>query len=392
VGTLIDVIALVYDVDLTRLSNADIVPDATLAAVEASIADGDAQKAIGLLDSELDRLRVFQRLVTSEAASLQRKDPERGLDMPLYMSDLHCRRARLRLRGGNLEAARTDLVAAALQPSVHPNARPLLVEVYEAMGRIDLALTLLARIHADDRLSLAIGILRLLVGARESGCDERVVALGVDLLRGADQWKLFAGIATEHATWTAPPPNRLTLDALHQEALAALNEEDFGAARHALERLVAWTFTAPEVWFTLGDLWRRESDRDRAATVSAVGAPLPVVELPDDATALRAAAEAFHLACYFGPKVKDFWIALSAARLSLGETAAADEAIGYALAIDPRDPEAHWIRGVALHREGRLEEFLTEALTVLDLDPTHEYAKEIVSQIDAALAETRAQS
>lgn len=352
-GTLADLIPLLYDADLEQLDHEQVTPDETLRRLQGALRAGDAGAAMVLLDAEIARLRPLHRLLASDAVTMVRKDPERDLDLSLYLSDLHCRRARLRMGSGELAGARADLVAAQVLPHAHPDAAPLLVEVYERAGRVDLAMSLLSRVHRDDQLSQAIGLLRLIVNGRRAGCDDSTVALGLDLLGAADRWKLFAGIVSEHATWTGPPPDVSALARADQDLVLALSSQDLPAARRLVQHLLAWTVDVAALWWTLGDLLERESGHRR--TVSPTDR-FAVLEVPDDTTLLHAAADAFHLSAYFGPDELVTWTALSAARLALGETDAAAVAADRALAVDPEDPENQWLMAMALKGLGREHE------------------------------------
>jgi tetratricopeptide (TPR) repeat protein len=288
--------------------------------------------------------------------------------------------------GGELPDARADLVAAQLLPHAHPDAAPLLVEVHERAGRVDLAMSFLARVHRDDPLSQAIGLLRLTVNGRRAGCDARTITLGLDLLSAADRWKLFAGIVAEHTTWTGPPPDEDTLARVHQDLVAALRSQQLSAARPLVQRLLAWTVDTAALWWTLGDLLERESGHRRSVSSTDRFA---VLEVPDDTTLLHAAADAFHLSAYFGPDEPLTWTSLSAARLALGEMDAAAIAADRALAVDPGNPESHWLMAMALHGLGREEEALGEIYRVVELDPTFEPATQVLERLEAALAGER---
>jgi tetratricopeptide (TPR) repeat protein len=386
-GTLADLIPLLYDVDLEQLYHEQITPDETLGRLQDALRAGEVGAAMALLDAEIARLRPLHRLMASDAVTMVRKDPERGLDLPLYLSDLHCRRARLRMRRGELAGARADLVAAQVLPHVHPEAAPLLVEVYEKSERVDLAMSFLSRVHRDDPLSQAIGLLRLTVNGRRAGCDDSTVALGLDLLTAADRWKLFAGMVSEHAAWSGPPPDEGTLARLDQDLVQALKDQDLSAAKHLAQRLLAWTVDVPALWWVLGDLLERESGHLRTASPTDRFA---VLEVPDDTTLLHAAADAFHVSAYFGPDELATWTALSAARLALGEMDAAAIAADRALAVEPEDPESHWLMAMALHGLGRGEEALSEIYRAAELDPTFEPATQVLDRLDTALAEERA--
>jgi tetratricopeptide (TPR) repeat protein len=380
-GTLGDLIPLLYDVEIDQLSDVQIRPDDALGALNVALGERDLRAAQSLLDTEIARLQPIYRVVASEAGSLVRDDPVRGLNMPLYLSDLHCRRARLRLRSGELEGARKDLAAAQMLPAVHPDAAPLLVEVYEAAGRPNYAMSLLSRLHREDQLSRAIGLLRLLVNGQHVGCPHSTVSLGVDLLAQTDPWHLFDGIIEEHARWTGPPPGGDWLSDNQDQLISAYRAQDWTGAKGLVQRLLAWAFDSGRLWWILGDVLERESGHLRTTDPADHFA---VIEVPDDPTLLHAAADAFHLSAHFDQSEFIAWTALSGTRLALGEIEAAMIAADHALAINPRSAEAHWLMAQAQQGLGRPEAALGEIFTVVELDPTFEPARQFLS---AALGE-----
>jgi tetratricopeptide (TPR) repeat protein len=380
-GTLGDLIPLLYDVGIDQLSKVQIHPDETLGALNAALGERDFQSAQSLLDAEIARLQLIFRIVASGGGDIVREDPEHDPKTVLYLSDLHCRRARLHLHSGELEAARKDLAAAQMLPDVHPDAGPLLVEVYETAGHLNYAMSLLSRVHREDQLSRAVGLLRLLVNGRRADCPDSTVSLGLDLLAQADRWQLFDGMIEEHARWMGPPPDEDWFSDNHDQLISAYEAQDWTGARTLVKRLLAWAFDAARLWWILGDVLERESAHLRTNDPADRFA---VIEVPDDPTPLHAAADAFHVSAYFDQGEFMAWTALSGARLALGEMQAAMIAADHALAIDPRSAEAHWLMALAQRGLGRLETAVSEIFTVVELDPTFEPARQF---LNAALGE-----
>lgn len=257
--TLGALVHVLYDADLDALASAQLEPDKILDEIAGARRWGDASAALALVDAEISRVQPMFRIVASGAATTVRQDPERGTDLSLYLSDLHRRRAQIRLDAGDHEGARADLLAAQVLPRPHPDAAPLLVEAYERAGNVGYAMSLLSRIHRDEPRSLAWGLLNLVVAARTIGAGQKIISSGLDLLEAADHNGLFAGLIREHRAWEDAPPTPAERARLHVAAAASLDAGDQKSTRTLVERFLAWEPGYAPGWLILGR--RIHSDR-----------------------------------------------------------------------------------------------------------------------------------
>ncbi|CAM3725953.1 tetratricopeptide repeat protein [Kibdelosporangium persicum] len=367
-GTLSDVVFLLYDVEAESLADAVVTPDETFAQLDAALENGDTGAATVVLNAEIARLQAIRRLLESGAAGAVRKEPGRALDLSLYLSDLHGRRARLRLAAGDVDGARQDLVAARVLPRPHPYAAPLLVEAYEHAGRLGYAMSLLSRIHRDDPPSLAKGLHRLILVARSTSADPSTVELGVDLLAQADKNGLYAGIVDVHRGWRGPPPKPEDLEALHEEVISAVGAQDTTTAKAKLQQLLAWAPEFAPGWWLLG---RMPID---AGLVPEAGSADGLVSVGlDDPGLLHATVEAFELAVHFDHSQHYFWADLAGARLALGDNRGALSAAEYAVRLRP-EAETFWFKALALMRLGERAEGLSLLSRIVRMDPTTDIA------------------
>ncbi|WP_162625655.1 hypothetical protein [Mycolicibacterium llatzerense] len=386
-GSLTDGLRLLFDADvdaLMRDGRLNLDRDSIFATVEQALAARDPAAALSALNTQILATQVMYRLERSESGIVEDREGRPGNDV--YLSHLHCLRARVHMMVDDPAAARRDLLAATHLPNEDPGARPLLVDVYQATGRFGHALTLLRRLHQNEPTAQALWVLHLLARARYQGCDDHTIGMGVDFIERANDNELFGPMADEHRSWRGTAPGNDVLEGLHDDLVAQMDAGDCRAAQSTCQRLLAWMPDYAAGWYVLGDLLERESGHH--VPTDATGR-FAVVVLPDDITRARAAAEAFHLAAYFDPDQAEYWKALSRARLALGELGDAQYAADRAVASAPDDPEGRWLRVLSLWRgeTDRVLEALDEALAVVELDPTFTPAVRLLDDIDAKLDE-----
>jgi tetratricopeptide (TPR) repeat protein len=369
VGTLTDVVSLLYDVEVESLAGAAITPDETFAQLKAVLEGGDVDAAMALLGAEISRLQAFRRVLASGAAGTERREPDRGLDLSLYLSDLHSQRARLRMAAGDIAGSRDDLLAARMLPRPHPDAAPLLVEAYERIGQLGYAMSLLSRIHRDDPPSLAKGLHRLILVARFSGAEATMIELGIDLLAQASKNGLYTGIVDEHRRWRGPPPQPGTLGDLRDEVISAMSTQDITTAKAKLESLLAWAPEFAAGWWLLG---RMPIESELAQPPQSGSTDGLVVTGPDDPTTLHASAEAFELAVHFDSSQHHYWADLAGTKLALGDNRGALRAAEYAVHLRP-EAETIWFKALALIRIGD-PEGLNLLSHIVRLSPTSDIA------------------
>ncbi|MEV6032855.1 hypothetical protein AB0L65_16985 [Nonomuraea sp. NPDC052116] len=156
--------------------------DETPATAHEPLARGAAAEALAVLEEAIVMVRWARRAVLLKPVDGARLA---SFDFDGYLAELHCRRARVRLADDELDAAHSDLSTACLLVPRHELAGPLLVEVYERMGWIELAISRLSRMYrADSRLGLAM--LSLVANAHASAVSAATVAPAFAALRERD--------------------------------------------------------------------------------------------------------------------------------------------------------------------------------------------------------------
>jgi tetratricopeptide (TPR) repeat protein len=268
---------------------------------------------------------------------------------------------------------------------VHPNAAPLLVEVYEGLKRFDLAMALLSRLHREDPLSRCYSLLQLVVSARRQGADIAIVRLGIDLITESDRSGLFAAITEVHRQWPGELPDERSLQSLWDEAGGAFDAGDLIKAQATVCRLLAWDPRWVPGWCVLGSLHQRRTKQRRPFDLSG---NFLVSELPEDVTALQAAADAFRLAAVLDSALLPAWTGFASASLTLGNLQDAGYAASRAVDIDPGDPETHWLLGSALLAAGDQDGAMRAFDDVIALDPTYQPAVHAVAWVQAHRSRT----
>ena len=340
--------------------------DGVLAAVNAYRQRCDDSAALGLLDSAILQARAALRATVFGIADLSKG----GFNLLGYLVDLHCRRGRLYLARSDFRLARADFLAARVLMPDHPYPQPLLIEVYEKMGRWDLAISLLLRIHQADPESLGIAMLTLTAFARQAGAPLDVLRPGLVAAKVSDSTNLFAALVDAHLQ--APgeqPPSRAQVEQGFVHAFAAFNARDYAEAATALVYPLAWSPQLAQGWLALGEI-NFQIDEDSIFMPEPGPAAAVVQSLePGPEIGLRTAERAFHIAVGLDPGLADGWRRLVQARFFLGDLLGAIDAGWHAVSLLPDDAASHMALGVSLYLVGDVDRAKEVLQRALELDP-----------------------
>lgn len=173
-GTLDDLFRMLDGVALPETGIA-LRADETIVAVRRAVAQGDGERALDLLDVAILDARRARRAAALGAGSFA----SGGFDIDGYLVELHLRRAAL-------TGDRRDYVAAHVVIPDHPSTRPMLVEVYENLGRPDLAVSLMTRLYRENPDGFGHALTLLVANLRQAGVRAAVVEPALRALGARD--------------------------------------------------------------------------------------------------------------------------------------------------------------------------------------------------------------
>ncbi|GAA5049852.1 Flp pilus assembly protein TadD [Thermocatellispora tengchongensis] len=340
-----------------------IEADKTLAAIGDRMRRGPAARARALLDDAIAEARRARRAALLGMGELSGR---RAFDFDGYLAELHCRRAGLHLAAGDLAAAQADLALACLLVPAHRTAGPLLVEVYERLGRLDLAVSRLCRMYRADA-DLGLAMVTLVCNARAGGAPPSAVAPALDAMREREPDGLFGMVAAHQAATYADAPLRpQDAETRYRQAVDAYiggHEERVPAL---LLPVLAWAPRVAEGWMLYG-----VAHLSRLGSADGAGARANVAHA---VTALTAAVT-------IDPGDARCWTELAKAHLAGERPDRAANAARRAARLAADDATAHAVLAVALLSLGDVEEMTAALRNAMALDPGHPLVQDLIAAI-----------